>query len=308
MIIQCKMAKPFLKWAGGKSQLLEQFSKFYPSKLHQNQIDYYYEPFLGGGSVFFDIVQKFDIKKAYLSDKNEDLILTYLVVQNNVYELIKTLKPLEKKYKSLNCDKRKQFYYQARKFYNLSKININYTKYSEKWIERAAFLIFLNKTCYNGLYRLNSRGEFNSPSGDYKNPNILDEENLVEVSRLLQKAEIDCISYEEIIHKIKKNSFVYFDPPYRPISLSSRFVSYTSYGFTELDQIHLAELYRRLDQKGIFLMLSNSDPKNFNPADYFFEKLYYGYNIQTLYANRMINCQGNKRGKIREIIITNYET
>ncbi|GIX43118.1 MAG: restriction endonuclease subunit M [Leptospiraceae bacterium] len=305
-MMQYKLAKPFIKWAGGKSQLLDQFQKFYPILLKENKIDYYYEPFLGGGAVFFDIIQKYDIKKAYLIDINEDLILTYLVIQNYVYDLIQNLKELEQQYKKLSQEKRKIFYYKIRKSYNENKSFINYKKFHYDWIERAAQMIFLNKTCYNGLYRLNSSGEFNSPAGNYKNPTILDEENLIYVSKILQKAEIYCSSYKLILKLIKKNSFVYFDPPYRPISTSSNFVKYTQYGFSEKDQIELSRIYKKLDKKNIYLMLSNSDPKNTNPHDKFFENLYQGYFIDKIYANRMINCQGDKRGKIQEIIIRNY--
>jgi len=300
-MMQYKLAKPFLKWAGGKSQLLAQFEKFYPTLLKENRIDYYFEPFLGGGAVFFDIIQKYDIKKAYLIDINEDLILTYLVIQNHVYDLIKTLRELENQYKKLSQEKRIHFYYMIRDAYNEKKPYINYNKFHPDWIERSAQMIFLNKTCYNGLYRLNSSGEFNSPAGNYKNPTILDEENLIHASQVLEKAEIFCNSYKIVLKLIKKNSFVYFDPPYRPISNSANFVKYTQFGFTEEDQKELANIYKILDKKNIYLMLSNSDPK-----DKFFEHLYHGYYINKINANRMINCQGDKRGKIQEIIVTNY--
>jgi len=305
-MMQYKLAKPFLKWAGGKSQLLIQFEKFYPTLLKENRIDYYFEPFLGGGAVFFDIIQKYDIKKAYLIDINEDLILTYLVIQNYVNDLIKTLRELENQYKKLSLEKRKHFYYMIRNAYNEKKPYINYNKFHTDWVERSAQMIFLNKTCYNGLYRLNSSGEFNSPAGNYKNPTILDEENLIHASQVLKKAEIFCNTYKIVLKLIKKNSFVYFDPPYRPISNSANFVKYTQFGFTEEDQKELANIYKILDKKNIYLMLSNSDPKNTNPKDKFFEHLYKGYYINKIYANRMINCQGDKRGKIQEIIVTNY--
>lgn len=305
--MQYKLAKPFLKWAGGKSQLLSQFQNFYPSLLKENKIEYYYEPFLGGGAVFFDIIQKFDLKKAYLIDINEDLILTYKVIQNQVYNLIKQLKDLENTYKKLSKEKRKTFFYQIRNIYNQQKKNFNYHKFSNSWLERASYMIFLNKTCYNGLYRLNSEGEFNAPPGNYTNPTILDEENLIRVSKLLSRAEILCTTYKIILKIVKKNSFIYFDPPYRPISHSSNFVKYTQYGFSEEDQKELSQIFKILDKKNIYLMLSNSDPKNINPEDCFFENLYKGYFIHRIDANRMINCQGDKRGKIKEVIITNYK-
>ncbi len=306
-MMQYKIAKPFLKWAGGKSQLLLQFERFYPEPLKRGDILYYYEPFLGGGAVFFDIIQKYEIKKAYLIDKNEDLILTYWVIQKKVEDLIRFLKELEQQYKKLSKEKRKQFFYQIRDAYNKTKAFINYNKFQQNWIERSAQMIFLNKTCYNGLYRLNSLGEFNAPVGNYKNPLILDEENLLNVSKLLKKAEIYCNTYKIILKLIQKNSFVYFDPPYRPISTSSNFVKYTQYGFSEEDQRELSIIFKQLDKKEIFLMLSNSDPKNTNPRDKFFDELYKGYYINTIDAYRMINCQGDKRGKIKEVVITNYK-
>ncbi len=306
-MMQYKTAKPFLKWAGGKSQLLLQFTKFYPDALKQGRILYYYEPFLGGGAVFFDVVQKYEIEKAYLIDKNEDLILTYWVIQKKVEDLIKTLKDLEQQYKKLSTEKRKHFFYIVRDAYNQSKARINYNKFHQDWIERAAQMIFLNKTCYNGLYRLNSSGEFNAPAGNYKNPSILDEENLLLASKLLKKAEIYCNSYTIILKLIQKHSFVYFDPPYRPISTSSNFVKYTQYGFSEEDQKELSRIFKQMDKKEVFLMLSNSDPKNINPRDKFFDELYKGYYINTIDAYRMINCIGDKRGKIKEVVITNYK-
>ncbi|MCE5304696.1 Dam family site-specific DNA-(adenine-N6)-methyltransferase [bacterium] len=299
-------AKPFLKWAGGKTQLLEQLIKYFPHELKNGALKNYYEPFLGSGAVFFFIAQNYSIKNAFLSDINEDLVLTFSVVQRNVFELIDELSLLKTKFINKNSIDRELFFYEIRYIYNAEREKINFGKYSSEWVPRAAKMIFLNKTCFNGLFRLNRKGEFNVPFGGYKNPNILDQENLINASSVLQIAEIYLTDFENIKSKIKDNFFIYFDPPYRPISNTSRFTSYSKYDFTEEDQKRLAKFYEELNINGNKLMLSNSDPKNENPDDNFFEKLYEKYNIIKVQANRMINCNGNKRGKINELLITNY--
>ncbi|MEN6511842.1 MAG: Dam family site-specific DNA-(adenine-N6)-methyltransferase [Chloroherpetonaceae bacterium] len=299
-------AKPFLKWAGGKTQLLEQLIKYFPPELKNGALKNYYEPFLGSGAVFFFIAQNYSIKNAFLSDINEDLVLTFSVVQRNVLELIDELSLLKTKFINKNNIDRELFFYEIRYIYNAEREKINFGKYSSAWVPRAAKMIFLNKTCFNGLFRLNRKGEFNVPFGGYKNPNILDQENLINASSVLQIAEIYLTDFENIKSKIKDNFFIYFDPPYRPISNTSKFTSYSKYDFTEEDQKRLAKFYEELNINGNKLMLSNSDPKNENPDDNFFEKLYEKYNIIKVQANRMINCNGNKRGKINELLITNY--
>ena len=299
-------AKPFLKWVGGKRQLLNQFEKLYPVELKLNQIKNYYEPFVGGGAVFFDVAQNYEIENAFLYDNNEELILTYKVVQKDVQNLIEFLFRYDKQYKKLSEEDRKKFYYEIRQNYNLQRFNIDYNKYSENWIPRAAQTVFLNKTCFNGLFRFNSKGEFNSPVGKYKNPKILDEQNLLNVSKLLEIATIKKADFTEVKNDIKENSFVYFDPPYRPISKTSSFTSYGKFNFQDDEQLKLASLFYDLDQQGHKLMLSNSDPKNINPEDDFFETLYSNYNITRVDAKRSINSNGNKRNSIKEIVVTNY--
>ncbi|MHB1686375.1 MAG: DNA adenine methylase [Ignavibacteriaceae bacterium] len=299
-------AKPFLKWAGGKTQLLEQFINYFPGELIDGSLKNYYEPFLGSGAVFFFIVQNFPIKKAYLSDINEDLILTFSVVQRNVYKLIDELSLLKFNYLKKNEQEREKYFYEIRERFNEEREKIDFKKYNSSWIPRAAKLIFLNKTCFNGLFRLNRKGEFNVPFGRYKNPGILDEENLINASRVLQIAEIFLTDFEKIQSKIEGDFFIYFDPPYRPISATSSFTSYSKYDFTEEDQIRLAKFFNELGVNGNKLMLSNSDPKSENPKDNFFDDLYEQFNIIRVQANRMINCNGNKRGKINELLITNY--
>jgi len=298
--------KPFIKWAGGKSQLLEQFEFYFPNELKDGIIVNYFEPFLGSGAVFFFISQKYSIKKAYLSDINEDLVLTFSVVQKNVFELIEELSSLKSKYIKRDEKEREKYFYEIREIFNSEKEKINFKKYSSDWIRRAAKLIILNKTCFNGLFRLNRKGEFNVPFGRYKNPGILDENNLIGASKLLQIAEIFVTDFENIKNKLNDDFFVYFDPPYRPLSTTSSFTSYSKYDFTDDDQRRLATFYRELGINGNKLMLSNSDPKNENKSDNFFEKLYHNFKIIRVRANRMINCNGNKRGKINELLILNY--
>ncbi|GAB6283430.1 MAG: DNA adenine methylase [Ignavibacterium sp.] len=277
-IVEQKYAKPFLKWAGGKTQLLDQFSMFFPKELKDGKIENYYEPFLGSGAVFFFIAQNYNIKNAYLSDINEDLIPTFNVVKRNVSALIEELKKLKDKYYRLEGIERESFYYKIRERYNKKKSKIDFSRrdgfpnnYSSLWINRAAQMIFLNKTCYNGLFRLNKKGEFNVPFGRYKNPGINDEENLLRVSEVLQIAKISLTDFEKVKEEIKGNFFIYFDPPYRPISKTANFTSYSKYDFKDEDQIRLAQLYKKLGLNGNKLMLSNSDPKNENSCDNFFK-------------------------------------
>jgi len=302
----CLGAKPFLKWAGGKNQLLSVIKRLYPQELKEKKIKYYYEPFVGGGAVFFDIAQNYEIDSAFLYDINEELILAYHVIQKDVNNLIEFLERYSKQFINLNKEKREKYFYDFRHNFNLQRFNIDYKKYSENWIPRAAQIIFLNKTCYNGLFRFNSKGEFNSPIGLYENPTILDEANLFNVSKLLEIAEIKKADFKEVKDDIKNGSFVYFDPPYRPLSKTSNFTSYSKYSFRDDEQIQLATLFNELNEKGILQMLSNSDPKNTDPTDNFFDLIYKEYNIIRVPAKRIINSNASKRNHINEIIVTNY--
>ena len=299
-------ARPFLKWAGGKGQLLDKFQELYPKQLKENKIKNFYEPFLGSGAVFFDIAQKYEIENAYLYDINEELVLTYKVIQNDVSKLTDFLYRYQKSYLKLDKTKRQEFFYDQRTNYNLQRFNIDYDKYSENWFPRAAQLIFLNKTCFNGLYRVNSKGEFNSPAGDYDNPTICDEQNLLAVNKVLQIAEIRKADFKEIITDLKSNSFVYFDPPYRPISKTASFKAYSKHGFEDNEQIQLSKLFKFIHEEGSSVMLSNSDPKNLDPNDNFFDVIYNDFNIFRVPARRMINSNAAKRGTINEIVVTNY--
>lgn len=299
-------AKPFLKWVGGKRQLIEQLRNLYPNELIENKIQNYYEPFVGGGAVFFDIVQNYEVQNAYLYDINDELILTYLVIQQDVYKLIEFLHKFERTYKQLSEKNQKKYYYELRESYNLQRFNIDYEKYSDNWIPRAAQTIFLNKTCFNGLARFNSSGAFNTPMGKYSNPKILDETNLLHVSKVLEIATIKKADFKQVKHDIKNNSFVYFDPPYRPISHTSSFTSYSKYNFEDDEQLQLAALFIDLDKEGHKLMLSNSDPKNTDQQDDFFDYIYAKFKITRVAARRSINSNPSRRKAINEIVVTNY--
>lgn len=295
-------AKPFLKWAGGKSQLIYDLEKRLPLIIkNTRQISKYFEIFIGGGAFFFYMKGNYDIEKAYLFDINKELFIGYKVIQKNPDDLIKKLNELQQKFYKLSAKAREEFFYCMRGAYNNQIENFDYQNYNRFWIERASLLIFLNKTCFNGLYRQNKRGEFNVPFGGYETPKICDEKNIYAVYESLQNTELFCNDFEEATSKINKDSFVYLDPPYRPLNKTSSFTDYSKEGFTDIDQVRLAEFYKKIDAKGAYLMLSNSSTN-----DIFFEKLYADFNIDSVLANRMINCNGNGRGKIKELIITNY--
>jgi DNA adenine methylase len=301
-------AKPFLKWAGGKTQLLDELYKRLPSSLIQSgEIERYVEPFVGGGAFFFFLKRNFKFKESFLIDINKELIIGYKVIQNNVNELIDELSSMEEKYLKLSEEQRKDFYYNIRDEYNRQKDNFDYVNYNLDWVKRAADLIFLNKTCFNGLYRLNKKGEFNVPFGKYKNPTICDADNLIEVSKALENTEVICADFEESKKYIHKNTLVYLDPPYRPLNNTSNFTSYNENGFDDDDQRRLAQFFKEMDKKGAYLILSNSDPKNEDVDDNFFDELYAGFIIERVKAKRYINSNGDKRGDISELIIRNYE-
>ena len=296
----CKyVAKPFLKWAGGKGQLLDTFDKMFPQELIEGKIKTYIEPFVGGGAVLFHILQNYKIEKAQINDINKELINCYRCIKADVEEVIKPLSILEKEY--LSSENRNKYFYNVRERYNQIHLNGHYD------YEKCADFIFLNHTCFNGLYRVNKEGKFNVPHGKYKKPLICDKENLRLCSQLLQKVEINFGSYEQVLEKADANTFLYFDPPYRPLLENNSFVSYDKAGFDDDDQIKLSQNYRNLNKQNCLLMLSNSDPKNTNENDNFFDDLYKGFSIERVYAKRMINCQASKRGNITEIVVMNYK-
>ena len=301
------VVKPILKWAGGKSQLLAQINQYLPKELIAGQIDYYIEPFIGGGAVFFWIAQNFNIQEFYLSDINHELIILYKTIQKDVDSLVEKLQKIEKEYLILNPERRKIYFLNKRESYNNAKDKIDMQTLNSLWIKRSAEIIFLNKTCFNGLFRVNKKGYFNVPFGDYKNPKICNANNLILASKLLQKATIECSDFSQIQRLATPKTFIYFDPPYRPLSKTSSFKSYSQFNFNDEDQKRLANFYRDLHHQGTKLMLSNSDPKNNDDNDNFFDELYAGFNIYRIQANRMINSKASKRGAISELLITNYE-
>ena len=296
--IECKS---FIKWVGGKGQLLPEINKLYPIELGKN-INKYAEIFLGGGAVLFDILSKYKLDEVYISDKNLELINTYKSIRDNVDILIKSLKEMEEQYIPLNNEDRKIYYYEKREEYNSLKINSEMNN-----IEKAILFIFLNKTCFNGLYRVNKKGKFNVPMGAYKKPKICDEENLKNVSLTLRNVKIVYADYRESEKFIDDKTFVYIDPPYRPLNITSSFTSYTENDFNDKEQIELAEYINVLNKKGAKIVISNSDPKNNDIDDNFFDKLYKNYNINRVKATRMLNSNASLRGAINELLITNYK-
>ena len=297
-------AKPFLKWAGGKSQLLEQFEAFFPKDFEQKDNVTYIEPFVGGGAMLFYMLQRFqNIGKVIINDINRNLTDVYAHVKNSAEQLVNELKQVEHEYSSLNgYEKQKAFYLEKRNCFNDENID---------GIERSALMIFLNRTCFNGLYRENSKGKFNVPFGRYVNPTICNEEVIYADSELLNRFDVrilngDFLEIEKVVDK-DCDTFVYFDPPYRPLNATSSFNSYVKEDFDDSRQLDLAELCKRLSIKGnVRWMLSNADCSAKNPDDTFFETIYSGFHIHRVFASRSVNANGDKRGKLTELLISNY--
>lgn len=266
-------ARPFIKWAGGKRRLLEQYSPFLPNP---TEFNYYFEPFLGGGAVFFHLKPA----KAFLADLNADLINCYRTVRDHPEELINALS----KHKTSE-----QYFYKVREL-----VPENLTP-----LERASRFIYLNKTCYNGLYRVNKQGQFNVPYGRYKKPLICDAEVIHIASESLKSVQLNVSSFEKTVEKAQKRDFIYLDPPYVPLSSTASFTSYTSSNFTEHDQMKLAQLVRVLDKRGCLVMISNSDTK-------LVRTLYQGFSIVTVHCPRSINSNPFARGTVTELLIKNY--
>lgn len=295
------IVKPFVKWAGGKNSLIPQLTEYYPLELKNGSIERYIEPFIGGGAVLIDILQKYKVKEAYAFDINKDLINCYNVIKTNVEDLIQELNKKEKKFIALDSNSRQQYFYDIRTEYNSYKLN------TEINVKRASEFIFLNRTCFNGLYRVNKDGRFNVPCGKYKNPTICDSNNLRNLSKLIKNVIFEYGDYKKSENFVNANTFVYFDPPYRPLSTTSGFTSYTKEDFNDDNQKELAKYFYELDIKNAKLMLSNSNPKNANKDDNFFENIYKGFVINEVSAKRTINANSKGRGEISELLITNYE-
>lgn len=291
--------KPFVKWAGGKTQTIEYIRKFYPPQLGKS-ITKYAEPFVGGGAVLFDILNRYDLESVYISDINSELINTYINIRDNLTEMLTGLSSLEKDYLALDTENRKIYYYKKRERYNYLN------RRGDNNVELAILFIFLNRTCFNGLYRVNSKGEFNVPMGNYKNPTICNEDNLRQVSKKLQKVKIVCNDYRNAGNFIDSKTFVYFDPPYRPLSNTSSFTSYSKDGFRDKEQVELSKFIDRMSGKGASIIASNSDPKNVDENDEFFDKLYAKHKIHRINASRMINSVADGRGIISELLIVTF--
>lgn len=299
-------AKPFMKWAGGKGQLIAQFESFFPPQVREGKLVKYAEPFIGGGALFFYLAQNYNIQESFISDQNKHLILAYLVIQQQVEELICQLEVLQKSYYQLDPEKQKLYFYQVRELFNQNTNHNFLTQINQSAIQQVVYLIFLNRTCFNGLYRVNSKGKFNVPFGGYENPAFFEADNLRAISLVLQRTKIVWGDFEQCCEFVDDKTFVYFDPPYRPLNKTSGFTSYVDEQFNDHEQKRLALFCRQLHQKGAYWMVSNSDPYNEDPTDNFFQELYAGFNIATVLASRNINSNGQKRGKISELLITNY--
>lgn len=287
------LAKPFIKWVGGKTQLLGAIERTLPADFVQHPDVTYIEPFVGGGAVLFWILQKYpNIKQAVISDINPNLMKAYATIKYNPADLIIELHKIQSEYIPLNDKQRKIYYLQKREQFNTKVLNT---------IERTALFIFLNRTCFNGLYRVNKQGLFNVPFGKYDNPKICDEQTIFADSDLLQRVNILTGDFSETLPFAKKNTLFYFDPPYKPLSETSSFTSYTKEDFNDSEQIRLHDFCVEINRYGFHFILSNSDVKND-----FFDKLYADFDIQRVFAIRSVNANAEKRGKLTELMINNF--
>jgi DNA adenine methylase len=297
-----KLAKPFLKWAGGKTQLIEPIQNFLPKSFTESNFTYI-EPFVGSGAVLFWVLNNFpSLKKAVINDVNEDLINVYRIIATKPKELISILEILENEFHLLeyveNSDEnKKQYYYKKRILYN--------TRSTEKSTQAALF-IFLNRTCFNGLYRVNSKNGFNVPAGRYKKSTICNAENIFAVNKALKKVEILCGDYEKTLPLASESTFFYLDPPYKPLSETSNFNSYSKDEFGDQEQIRLYDFCKKLGNLGYNWILSNSDVQGKTENGNFFDELYSDFLITRVEAKRSINSKSEKRGKINELLISNF--
>ena len=290
-------ARPFIKWVGGKTQLLDEVRKSLPRDFASRRHVTYVEPFVGGGAVMFWILQAYpNIERAVINDINSELICTYRVIKEKVEELIVELANIHDEYIPLGAEDRKAYFLEKRTRFN--------TKRTAQ-LETAALFIFLNRTCFNGLYRVNSKGEFNVPHGKYANPRICDADNLRACSKVLQKVEILCGDFAETERYAGPDTLFYFDPPYKPITETSSFTSYAKEGFDDAEQIRLRDFCDQISKDKALFVASNSDPKNVNPSENFFDNLYNHFIIKRVTAARMINSDASGRGAISELMISN---
>ncbi len=292
-------AKPFLKWAGGKTQLLKEIGTKIPYTINEEFT--YIEPFVGSGAVLFSILNNYKyVRNIIINDLNTDLTITYYSIKTDIENLIFILDTWQSEYHTLsdNPGLKKDYYYEKRNLFN--ERTSNHTT-------QAALMIFLNKTCFNGLYRVNKKNGFNVPIGSYKKPKICDKDNLRIVSKALSNVTILNGDFEKTYDFIEKNTFFYFDPPYKPLNETSSFNAYAKDKFNDTEQIRLKEFCDRLDSANCRWILSNSDVKNTNPEEHFFDELFEDYQIDRVEAKRSINSNANKRGKLTELLITNHE-
>lgn len=292
-------AKPFIKWVGGKSQLIDQLDAQLPADFDNWENVTYIEPFVGGGAMLFYMLQRYpNIEHAIINDINPDLATCYRTVRDNPKQLIESLTDIEKAYLALETEEgRKDFFMAARERYNEKELDP---------IENTTKFFFLNRTCFNGLYRVNKKGLFNVPFGKYTNPTICDPETIQKDCELLQRVEILNGDFEATFEHAQGNTLFYFDPPYRPLSDTSSFNDYAKEAFNDDAQIRLKVYCDRINEAGFHFMLSNSDCKGKNENDNFFDVLYGAYQIERVWASRSINSNPNKRGKLTEILVHNY--
>lgn len=293
--------KPFIKWAGGKTQLLPKIRTKYPTELGKT-ITKYCEPFIGGGAVLFDIISNYDLEEILINDINQELTNTYSQIKSNLTHLVDELSKMQDLFWAMDADARKIYYYEKRERFNYLKVNSD----EEINFEKAALFIFLNKTCFNGLFRVNKKGLFNVPMGAYKMPVICDINNLTEINVALRNVTIKTGDYKDCLDFIDDKTFVYIDPPYRPISQTASFTSYAETNFDDNEQIALGTFMDLSSKRGAIVVISNSDPKNNDKDDNFFDDLYENYDIERVSAKRMINCNASSRGDITELLISNY--
>lgn len=292
-------AHPFIKWAGGKTQLLDVLKNNLPSGIGTT-ITKYAEPFVGGGAFLFSMLEEYSFEEIYISDNNKELMNVYIAIRDNCNKLLSSLNTLQNEYNGLSAELQEQFYYEKRDEFNAIEIT------EKTSVQKATLFIFLNKSCFNGLFRVNKKGKYNVPFGKHKSVSICDSVNLTKISAMLQNVIIKACDYQEVMSFADSSTLVYFDPPYRPLNVTSGFTSYTEDDFSDKNQIELADCFKALSNKGVKAMLSNSDPKNTSGNDNFFDDLYADFNILRVEASRMINSKGSSRGKIKELLIKNY--
>lgn len=291
--------KPFVKWVGGKTQLIKSIQETLPENFYKIKDLTYIEPFVGGGAVLFWVLNNYpNITKAIINDINPDLTTAYKTIKTNPKDLIKSLSAIQEEYIPLTEEKRKEYFLEKRSRFNTKSLDN---------IENTSLFIFLNRTCFNGLYRVNSKGLFNVPFGKYTNPKICDKETILADSHILQKVEILTGDFKETLKHADNKSLFYFNPPYKPLSNTSSFTSYSKEDFNDLDQIRLGDFCKKIDELGHNFILSNSDVKECSINGNFFDDLYDSFDIQRVLAKRSINANADKRGKLTELMITNFD-